>query len=90
MCNAVPTNQDFCQRLQSAEFSQQWGLSVQQIGGQTALLHAMSHGHSYAVSDGSYKDERGTAAWIIEGPTSALCLIGQIYTPGQSKDHSSF
>jgi len=89
-CDVVPTNQDFCQQLRSTEFSRQWGLSVQQSGGQKTLLHALSHGHGYAVSDGSYKDERGAAAWIIEGSTSALRLIGQIYTPGHSTDHSSF
>jgi len=54
------------------------------------LLQALSHSHGYAVSDGSYKDEMGAAAWIIKGSTLALRLVGQIYTPGHSMDHSSF
>jgi len=50
----------------------------------------LSSGLGYAVSDGSFKDERGSAAWIIECPTSALRLTGQVYTPGHATDHSSF
>jgi len=50
----------------------------------------LSSGLGYAVSDGSFKDERGSAAWIIEGPMLALRLTGQVYTPGHATDHSSF
>jgi len=89
-CEEALTNQDFCQWLRSVEFSLQWGLSVQQTGGQQTLLQTLSQGQGYAVSDGSYKDEMGAAAWIIEGPTLALRLTGQIYTPSHSMDHSSF
>jgi len=71
-CIAIKTNFNFCQKLQSLEFSLQWGLSISQTGGQYALLLALSQGLGYAVSDGSFKDKKGSVAWIIEDPTSAL------------------
>jgi len=32
----------------------------------------LSKGEGFAVSDGSFKDEAGAAAWIIEDKTAAL------------------
>jgi len=89
-CEAINTNMDWCQKLRSSEFTLQWGLTINQTGSQSALTNAFSGGLGYVVSDGSFKDERGSAAWIIEGPTSELCLMGQIHTPGHATDHSSF
>jgi len=71
-CKAMNTNMDFCQKLRSFKFALQWGLSINQQGSQSALNSVISSGLGYAVSDGSFKDERGSAAWIIKGPTSAL------------------
>jgi len=70
-CEQAEQIMDFCQAARTMTFSQQWGLQLHLCGSQKALLHALSCGHSYAVSDGSYKEEYGSAAWIIEGPTSA-------------------
>jgi len=50
----------------------------------------LSQGHSYAVSDGSFKDAASAAAWIIEGSNSALQLTGQWHMPGPPDSHSSF
>jgi len=50
----------------------------------------LSHGEGFAVSDRSFKDEKGTAAWIIEAATANTQLISQWHTPGQTEDHSSF
>jgi len=83
-------NQDFCQKQRTTEFSKQWELSVCLLGSQSAFLDALTQGRGYAVSDGSYKDDNGSAAWIIEGPNSTLQLVGQLYTPGHPGDHSSF
>ncbi len=76
--------------MRLAEFSLQWGLSIQLVGAQAAVWSTLSAGKGYAVSDGLYKNNTGAAAWIIEGPTSSLCLIGQWYMPGHNNDHSSF
>ncbi len=89
-CEAINTNMDWCQKLRSSEFTLQWGLTINQTGSQSALTNTFSGGLGYAVSDGSFKDEWGSAAWIIEGPTSELRLTGQIHTPGHATDHSSF
>jgi len=51
---------------------------------------ALSKGEGFAVCDGSFKDEAGAAAWIIEDKTANLQITGQWHTPGQSLDHSSF
>jgi len=42
------------------------------------------------VSDGSFCEGRGTAAWIIEGKDKAHHIVGVWMTPGTTQDHSSF
>jgi len=89
-CARNNKNRDFSQKQRSTEFFQQWGTTVHLQGSQAALLDALTHGHGYAVSHGSYKDDRGSVAWIIEGPDSSLRLVGKTYTPGHPGNHSSF
>ena len=89
-CEPINQNYDFCQALRSSEFSLQWGLSIQLVGAQATVRSALSAGQGYAVSDGSFKNDTGAAAWIIEGPNSSVRIIGQMHTPGYSADHSSF
>jgi len=76
--------------MRTTEFSQQWGLTLKLIGSQAGLQAALSDGDGFVVCDGSYKDNTGAAAWIMEGKNSSLRLIGQWHTPGQAADHSSF
>jgi len=57
---------------------------------QQELSKELSQGQGFAVSNGSFKEETSAAAWIIEGRDSQHCLNGQMYTPGQPNDHSSF
>jgi len=71
-------------------FSRQWDLKVRLEGLQWEFIDKLSQGQGYAVSDGSFKDELGALAWIIEGPNSALCLMGHWHTLGSMSDHSSF
>jgi len=51
---------------------------------------ALSQGVGYTISDGLFKDTAGAAAWIIEGSSSHICLIGQWHTPGPPEAHRSF
>jgi len=76
--------------MRLAEFSSQWGLSIQLVGAQAAIRSALSAGKGYAVSNSLYKNNTGAAAWIIEGPNSSLRLIGQWYMPSHNEDNSSF
>jgi len=89
-CTPAERIQDSCQAECQTVFSKQWGLQLHLRGSQRALLQSLSRGEGFAVSDGSYKDDKGTAAWIIEGPSSVLRLTGSWFTPGQPEDHSSF
>ncbi len=43
-----------------------------------------------AVSDGSFKDGYGTAAWVLEGTDSSGRIVGQVIAPGDSKDQSAY
>jgi len=42
------------------------------------------------VSDGSFQNQCGACAWIIKGDNSLDRIEGQMQTPGQLQDHSSF
>jgi len=43
-----------------------------------------------SVSDGSYKDTYGTAAWVITSPITSHSLSGQVIVPGSMDTHSSY
>jgi len=67
-----------------------WKLQLALTGSQRQLMGALSGGLGFAVSDGSYKDKAGVAAWIIEGPDSTNRIVGSWHTLGHKEDHSSF
>jgi len=54
------------------------------------LQHAIDSGQALAVSDGSFQNECGACAWIIEGANADDRIEGSMQTPGQLGDHSSF
>jgi len=54
------------------------------------MMSALNAGFGYVVSDGSFKNDAGAAAWLIEGSDSETRLIGTWHTPGTTTDHSSF
>jgi hypothetical protein len=58
-------------------------------GGRT-LAEAIRQGQAIAVSDGSYKDDFGTAAYVLEGKTAANRIVCALASPGISEDQSSF
>jgi len=89
-CEQVDCNQDFCQVMLTTDFSTQWGLTLKLVGMQSTLQDALLSGKGCAVSNRLYKDETGAAAWIIEGQTLDVCLIGQWHMPGHGDDHSFF
>jgi hypothetical protein len=37
------------------------------------------------VSDGSYKEGWGSAAWVLEGVDSLHCMLGKTIVPGIEK-----
>jgi len=54
------------------------------------LQQAISSGTALAVLDGSYQNNCGSCAWIIEGKTGDDRIEGSMQTPGDPGDHSSF
>jgi hypothetical protein len=58
-------------------------------GGRT-LAEAIHQGRAIAVSDGSYKDDFGTAAYVLEGETASNRIVCALATPGIPEDQSSF
>jgi hypothetical protein len=59
----------------------------------TAMAQALRNGTAIAVSDGSYKDSRGTAAFILEPSVHSDTtgrIVGVNSIPGEPEDHSSY
>jgi len=54
------------------------------------IAQAVANGNCEAVSDGSYKDGSGTAAWMIEEGVSKNTLKGNTIIPGHTSDQSAY
>jgi hypothetical protein len=56
------------------------------------LLNEIRAGQVWLVSDGSFFPslKYGSAAWILEGKTSKLRIMGRVITPGESAIQSSY
>jgi ribonuclease HI len=54
------------------------------------IAAALINNTAIAVSDGSFKDNKGTSGWIVEGDTQAGRIIGWNMVPGFLDDHSSY
>jgi hypothetical protein len=72
----------------------QWVVSQLSLADKGAgLAVSLRKGTAIAVSDGSFKDARGTAAFMIEDcdtPSAASQAIGVNTVPGSTKDHSAY
>jgi len=55
-----------------------------------ALIQDIISGHAVAVSDGSFRDQHGAAAWTIEGKDTSSKLQGAGVTPGLPEDQSAY
>jgi precorrin-3B methylase len=53
------------------------------------LAATIRQGQAVAVSDGSYKDAFGTAAYVLEGVNSDNRLVGVLISPGMPDDQTS-
>jgi len=70
--------------------AEDWQLQLQFSGSLTKLHNELKENHGFAVSDGSFQDRMGAAAWIIKGCTLHSQVTGMIITPGSPEDHSTF
>ena len=76
--------------LWHSQLARDWKLTLKIVGRLSALIEDIRNGNGYIVSDGSFCNEAGAAAWIIEGRSAATRIIGTMITPGHTTDHSSF
>jgi len=67
-----------------------WKLQITITGSLNVLWQDLLDSHRFAVSNGSYQDHAGMAAWIIEGSSTWSCIIRQMIMLGNHDDHSSF
>jgi len=89
-CELPQPGHDPCYQAQISELVTPLQLQLTLTGSQRQLMGALSGSLGFAVSNGSYKDEAGVAAWIIKGPDSTNRIVGSWHTPGYKEDHSSF
>jgi hypothetical protein len=54
------------------------------------IAAALQAGHAIAVSDGSFKDSQGTAAFVIEGADSSGRVVGVNVIPGEEDSQSPY
>ena len=54
------------------------------------IVMDISTGKAVGVSDGSFKDEAGTAAWIIENELETQRIMGTVVVPGYGSDQSAY
>jgi len=78
------------QSFSALRFVSDWEVTYHIIGNWEELSRDILDGRGYAVSDGSFKTNQGSAAWIIEGACPTNRVIGEGFTPGMDDDHSSF
>ena len=88
----VDSNPSLRQAIEGLSADQKW--SMQEVewsadGGQ-ALVDAIANGCAIAVSDGSFKDEYGTAGWTIRGDTDDVFITGSNITPGDGQYQSAY
>jgi hypothetical protein len=79
------------QRIQQSPEGMRWAVAKYAVadGGKT-LAEAICKGTAIAVCDGSFKDELGMAAYVLEGETTANRIVVVLVTPGNAEDQSSY
>jgi len=69
---------------------EEWGIQIQLEGQEESVLEAIRRGVAVAVSDGSFQNQAGVAAWMIESETKANRIVGRGRTPGSAEDQSAY
>jgi len=80
----TPQNQD------KDQLDMQWGIQHKIHGDMKKLEEAIRQGTAIAISDGSFQNQQGMAAWMIEGHDSSNQILGKGRTPGMVTDQSAY
>ena len=54
------------------------------------IIADITNGTAIGVSDGSFKDQFGTASWVIENARGTQRITGNGLIPGHHTDHSAY
>ena len=54
------------------------------------IVNCIREGTAVGVSDGSFKEEYGTAAWVLENKTGTQRIMGHLVSPGFNSDQSAY
>jgi hypothetical protein len=88
---AKPVVNSFQEYVDSQPHKPIW--CVQQLtidGDGSELAAAIRNNEAVIVSDGSFKDQRGTAALVLQGATNTGEARAINRVPGEPEDHDSF
>ncbi len=75
---ASPTSESWC--FQSLDIPDDFNIIAEAIRNRSAV----------SVSNGSFKEGYGTAAWVIEGDDARGRLVGRAISPGSEQDQSPY
>jgi hypothetical protein len=84
------------ERINQLPESARWAVANATLtqGDYATLAQDIKNGDAIAVSDGSFKDQLGTAAWTIEGrdasPTTKTSVEGSCVIPGNPEDQGAY
>jgi len=76
--------------MKTTTLGTEWNLQIKSTGSMDKIREAIQAKKAIAVSDGSYQNDTGACAWIIEGLSLKNRIEGLMETPGSPSDHSSF
>ena len=54
------------------------------------IIDDITNGTAVGVSDGSFKDEFGTASWVIENFSGSQMIMGNVLVPGFQSNQSAY
>ena len=79
------------QKWRHAKRRSEWTFEHLQLkGSEDEIAGALKRGTLRAVSDGSYKCKRGTAAFIVTTADQKHCFRGRCHVPGLANDQSAY
>jgi len=90
LTGAAQLNPPMNQQRQEDCLDQEWGISQEVHGDSDQLAKVITTGIAIAVSDRSFQDSHGSAAWTIEGQDKQDRILGKGRTPGAPEDQSAY
>ncbi len=72
------------------QLDSQWGIQHELHGSKEQLVEAICKGIAIAISNRSFQDQQGAAAWTIEGYNKNNQILSKGTTPGSPTDQSAY